>query len=179
MGAAAAVASAEVSRLRRRSDEAESNGHRGVELGMRGAARLETAYAHLSLAATLDHREPQAARFHFDEARRVLTECADPGILTAIADEVESRCGHGTPLDVTRNAAPERLTRRERNVLRLLDSELSLREIAAELFVSYNTVKSQTRAVYRKLGVSTRAEAVAISSRAPATSRSVKVGGDI
>ena len=57
----------------------------------------------------------------------------------------------------------EPLTRRESNVLRLLRSDLSLREIAAELFVSYNTVKSQTRAIYRKLGVSTRAEAVARS----------------
>jgi len=43
--------------------------------------------------------------------------------------------------------------------LRLLGTHISLREIAAELFVSYNTIKSQTRSAYRKLGVSTRAEA--------------------
>jgi LuxR family maltose regulon positive regulatory protein len=165
MGAAAAVAAAEVLRFKHQFDEAETSGHHGLELASRGAARLETAYAHLSLAATLNHRQPQASRFHLDEARRVLARCADPGILTTIAEEVDTLCRHGTT-DVTDRATPEPLTQRERNVLRLLDSDLSLREIAAELFVSYNTVKSHTSAVYRKLGVSTRAEAVAIARRA-------------
>ena len=36
-----------------------------------------------------------------------------------------------------------------------------LEEIATRLFVTRNTVKSQVRSVYRKIGVSTRAEAVA------------------
>jgi LuxR family maltose regulon positive regulatory protein len=165
MGAAAALASAEVSRLRRRSDEAEASGHRGLELAQRGGARLETTYSHLTLAATLSPGQPELARAHFDEAGRILKTCADPGILTAIADEVEPVRGRGAPPDIVLRSMPEPLTKRERNVLRLLNSELSLREIAAELFVSYNTVKSQTRAVYRKLGVSTRAEAVAISKR--------------
>jgi LuxR family maltose regulon positive regulatory protein len=54
----------------------------------------------------------------------------------------------------------ESLTPREEAVLRLLMSRLSLREISQELFVSLNTVKSHTRAIYRKLSVSTRQEAV-------------------
>jgi LuxR family maltose regulon positive regulatory protein len=54
----------------------------------------------------------------------------------------------------------EPLTPREEAVLRLLMSRLSLREISQELFVSLNTVKSHTRAIYRKLSVSTRQEAV-------------------
>lgn len=54
----------------------------------------------------------------------------------------------------------ESLTPREEAVLRLLMSRLSLREISQELFVSLNTVKSHTRAIYRKLSVSTRHEAV-------------------
>jgi LuxR family maltose regulon positive regulatory protein len=53
------------------------------------------------------------------------------------------------------------LSARELSVLRLLASELSQREIGSELYVSFNTVKSHTRAIFRKLGVSTRAEAVA------------------
>jgi LuxR family maltose regulon positive regulatory protein len=59
-----------------------------------------------------------------------------------------------------RSAPVERLTEREEAVLRLLRGDLSLREIAEELFVSANTVKTHAHAVYRKLGASSRAEAV-------------------
>jgi LuxR family maltose regulon positive regulatory protein len=53
------------------------------------------------------------------------------------------------------------LSERELMILRLLASELSQREIASELYVSFNTVKSHTRSVFRKLGVANRAAAVA------------------
>ena len=53
-----------------------------------------------------------------------------------------------------------RLTERESIVLAHLDEETTLDEIATRLFVTRNTVKSQVRSVYRKLGVSTRSEAV-------------------
>ncbi|MGO9218625.1 MAG: LuxR C-terminal-related transcriptional regulator [Streptosporangiaceae bacterium] len=46
-------------------------------------------------------------------------------------------------------------------VLRLLRGTLSLREISVELYVSPNTVKTHAQAIYRKLGVSTRHDAVA------------------
>jgi LuxR family maltose regulon positive regulatory protein len=60
-----------------------------------------------------------------------------------------------------RAAGPiEPLTEREREVLRLLPSRLTLGEIAAELFVSRNTLKFHMRAIYRKLGVDSRAAAV-------------------
>jgi LuxR family transcriptional regulator, maltose regulon positive regulatory protein len=45
-------------------------------------------------------------------------------------------------------------------VLRLLPTELTLREIGRELFVAHNTVKSHTRTIYAKLGVGSRDEAV-------------------
>ena len=45
--------------------------------------------------------------------------------------------------------------------LRLLASDLSQREIGSELYLSFNTVKAHTRSIFRKLGVSSRAEAVA------------------
>lgn len=57
--------------------------------------------------------------------------------------------------------ATEALTRRERVVLAELGEDVTLEEIATRLFVTRNTVKSQVRSVYRKIGVSTRAEAVA------------------
>ncbi|WP_338693887.1 LuxR C-terminal-related transcriptional regulator [Streptomyces sp. Q6] len=56
--------------------------------------------------------------------------------------------------------AAQPLTVRELAVLRQLDGEVPLRQIADGLYVSYNTVKSHTRAVYRKLGARSRAEAV-------------------
>jgi LuxR family transcriptional regulator of spore coat protein len=55
----------------------------------------------------------------------------------------------------------EPLTRRERVVLAELGQDVTLEEIATRLFVTRNTIKSQVRSVYRKIGVSTRAEAVA------------------
>jgi LuxR family maltose regulon positive regulatory protein len=71
--------------------------------------------------------------------------------------------------DLTRaSAVPglvEELTSRERDVMRLLPTRLTLREIASELFVSQNTLKFHLRVIYRKLGVNSRAEAVATARR--------------
>ncbi|ROS73309.1 helix-turn-helix transcriptional regulator [Cellulomonas sp. PhB143] len=53
------------------------------------------------------------------------------------------------------------LTRREKVVLSHLSEDVTLEQIATTLFVTRNTVKSQVRSLYRKIGVSTRAEAVA------------------
>jgi LuxR family maltose regulon positive regulatory protein len=64
----------------------------------------------------------------------------------------------------TREAASplaDPISERELEVLRLLDSDLSHREIAAKLFVSLDTVKSHTKHLYRKLGVRARHQAVA------------------
>ena len=46
-------------------------------------------------------------------------------------------------------------------VLRLIREDLSVREMAARLYVSENTVRTHRRALYRKLGVHSRDEAVA------------------
>ena len=58
------------------------------------------------------------------------------------------------------------LTRRERVVLSNLSEDVTLEQIATKLFVTRNTVKSQVRSVYRKIGVSNRAEAVAWARQA-------------
>jgi LuxR family maltose regulon positive regulatory protein len=54
----------------------------------------------------------------------------------------------------------EPLSPREVIVLRYLCSRLTYREIAAALYISLNTLKTQVRSVYRKLAVDSRAEAV-------------------
>lgn len=61
---------------------------------------------------------------------------------------------------------PAQLTEREAVLAKRLRSDLTLSEIAAELHVSINTVKSQTRSLYGKLAVSSRSEAVARLDRA-------------
>jgi LuxR family maltose regulon positive regulatory protein len=52
------------------------------------------------------------------------------------------------------------LSQREIEVLRLLDSELTGPQIAAELYISLNTLRTHTKRIFTKLGVKTRAAAV-------------------
>ena len=65
----------------------------------------------------------------------------------------------------TRDLGLERepLTERELEILRLLQGSLSLTDIARELYISPNTVKTHAKSVYRKLHASSRAEAVRIA----------------
>jgi LuxR family maltose regulon positive regulatory protein len=63
------------------------------------------------------------------------------------------------------NTGVEQLTQREVTVLRYLASRYTVSEIANELFVSVNTLKTHTKAVYRKLGVSSRRDAIAEAQR--------------
>ncbi|WP_281276481.1 response regulator transcription factor [Dictyobacter kobayashii] len=50
------------------------------------------------------------------------------------------------------------LSPQEQRVLRLLMADLSYPEIARELIVTINTVKTQVRSIYRKLGIHSRRE---------------------
>jgi LuxR family maltose regulon positive regulatory protein len=59
--------------------------------------------------------------------------------------------------------AAEALTPAERRVLELLPTHFTEQEIAERLFVSHNTVKSHLKCVYRKLGASSRSEAVQLA----------------
>jgi LuxR family transcriptional regulator, maltose regulon positive regulatory protein len=64
---------------------------------------------------------------------------------------------------VTAQAAPvvvESLTEREREVLRHVSQLLLTTEIASEMYVSVNTVKSHLKSIFRKLGAASRNEAV-------------------
>ena len=61
--------------------------------------------------------------------------------------------GHSMPL-------LEPLSKRELTVLGYLETMLSTEEIAAELFLSTNTVKTHTKSIYRKLGVTRRRHAI-------------------
>ena len=92
------------------------------------------------------------------EARRLLDSLPDGADVQLIRlERLERRLSYRT-----RPVLPgQRLTERERDVLRMLQGALSLRDIGRELYLSPNTIKTHTRAVYRKLDVSDRRQAVA------------------
>jgi LuxR family maltose regulon positive regulatory protein len=97
-----------------------------------------------------------------DEAREVLTALPDgTGALQARLADLDRRIAR--PARAADTAEP--LTEREMAVLRMLSGTLSLREIGQEMYVSANTVKTHTQAIYRKLGVSSRHDAVARGRR--------------
>jgi LuxR family maltose regulon positive regulatory protein len=80
------------------------------------------------------------------------------------AEDLVARLVPGPPHDVARRRAEvQPLTERELTALRHLAGPLSNAEIAAELYVSVNTVKTHQRSVYRKLGADGRRDAVRIA----------------
>jgi LuxR family maltose regulon positive regulatory protein len=102
------------------------------------------------------------ARRIYEEAREAVAGCEDPGILKELLARAERRVKLAPHPRVGRTSGGgEALSDAELSVLRLLRSELSQREIAGELHLSFNTIKTHTRSIYRKLGVAERAEAVA------------------
>jgi LuxR family maltose regulon positive regulatory protein len=105
----------------------------------------------IALAPAVGDRERAAALFR--EADEILAGCPDPGVLP---DRLAAAKRAARP-----PVAGAELSERELTVLRLLNSGLSEREIGRELFLSFNTVHSHVKSVYRKLAVSSRADAVA------------------
>ena len=163
VGATATLTSARLLESQDRLAEAEAAARRSLELARRGRARLEIAAAQLSLARLRAAQgDGSAAGEWLAQARQTVAACGDPGIVAEDVAHVERRVHLGGERSTS---APRRsdLSPKERDVLELLTSKLSLQEIAGELFVSYNTVKTQTQSIYRKLHVSNRAEAVARS----------------
>jgi LuxR family maltose regulon positive regulatory protein len=146
--------------LEGRLTEAERELARAGELSRRGAGVLERAAAalgHARVLSALGRRD--AARPRLADAQALLASCADPGILGRALARTERTPGLAPPRAPA--ATGEELSERELSVLRLLHSELSLREIGDELFVSLNTVKTHTRNIYLKLDAAGRDDAVA------------------
>jgi LuxR family maltose regulon positive regulatory protein len=135
---------------------------RATELARRGVASIEIAYSLLALAGIRQRLgRHDEARALYEEARKAVATCEDPGILN---ERLARAARRGTFAPAPRagltSAASDALSEAELSVLRLLRSELSQREIAGELHLSFNTIKTHTRNIYRKLGVAERAEAI-------------------
>lgn len=83
-------------------------------------------------------------------------------LLTAIQPQ-QPLPGERAPAQPPESSLPdllEPLTEREEQTLRLMAAGLSNRDIAAELYLSHNTIKVYTSRIYGKLGVGSRAEAI-------------------
>ncbi|MGW3619840.1 LuxR C-terminal-related transcriptional regulator [Micromonospora arida] len=119
------------------------------------------------LEQTLDLAGPQGCRRVFTRAeppvRDLLAAHLDAGTahFTLVSDLVrgagQSAAG---PAPGPRGVLDEPLTERELTILRYLQSILSNVEIASELSLSVNTVKTHVRNIYRKLDATRRREAV-------------------
>jgi LuxR family maltose regulon positive regulatory protein len=144
-----------------RLDEAEREALRGERL--RRSAQPTVGHAHalivLAQVRIARSRLSRAAR-DLQRAQRAIAGFPDPGRLPEIAAVVEQSLAatHAT----AGNREPiEEPSRAELAVLRGLAAGLSRREIGTQLYISLNTVKSHTRELYRKLGATSKAEAVA------------------
>ena len=131
---------------------------RGVQLARRSPENVMLTYALASAADVAFDRGHPDAEALVAEARTIVDRCVDPGIAGRCLARVEAR--HGRAERPPADGLVEELTERELSVLRYLPSQLSQREIANELYVSLNTVKTHCRAIYRKLGVEGRKPAV-------------------
>jgi LuxR family transcriptional regulator, maltose regulon positive regulatory protein len=91
------------------------------------------------------------------EARTILEAFPDAGMFPELLDRQERKLRSRKPQE---GQLDGELTERELDVLRLLGSELSTRQMAQNLYVAPSTVRTQIKAIYRKLGVSSRKKAV-------------------
>jgi LuxR family transcriptional regulator, maltose regulon positive regulatory protein len=114
-------------------------------------ALLEMAHSYITLA------DSGGAAAVLMQVHDVLQQRPDLGVLRELAEQLKSRLATIKAGTVGASA----LTAAEMRLLPLLSTHLSFREIGERLFVSSHTVKTQAYSAYRKLGVSTRSEAVA------------------
>lgn len=140
-----ALAHSVVARTSTDDNDAAVAARRGVELARRSPEAIMLAYALASAADVLCSQNDAEGEALLTEARSIIHRCPDPGVAGVYLATVEAR--HGRPVTAPPSQPlVEELTDREFAVLRLLPSELSQRDIAAELYVSLNTVKTHCRA---------------------------------
>jgi LuxR family maltose regulon positive regulatory protein len=117
-------------------------------------ARIELVRVHLALA------DQPGARALMREVDDLLRRRPDLGTLVGEAEalrvQLSRERGSGVP-------GASALTAAELRLLPLLSTHLSFPEIGEELFLSRHTIKSQANAIYRKLGASSRTQAVSRS----------------
>jgi LuxR family transcriptional regulator, maltose regulon positive regulatory protein len=142
-----------------RAEEALVPLARCIELVRDGRSSMHAlALIHFASALHASGRR-RAAADALGEAAAVIGSQEDPGALPERLELLTRGWANGRRADAA-------LTERERTILRMLKGTLSERDIGRELYLSRNTIHSHTMSIYRKLGVSSRAEAVRQAQRA-------------
>ena len=131
---------------------------------------LPQAVAALGVALAEAPEPNSYVRLYLDEGARCWPSCVThPASLRPVANMAQ-QC-RSTPDDssserrrqprpTSRQPLLDPLSQRELQVLRLLDSDLTGPQIARELYVSLNTLRTHTKRIFTKLDVKTRAAAV-------------------
>jgi DNA-binding CsgD family transcriptional regulator len=150
----------------------------------------QRAVAAVSQPTAPAHLKPYAlfrlARAHLEAGDRVDAEAAacaarrraseiGAGLVVGWVDDLSTRAGFdlgssaargAATLLVTATSASIRLTERERQVLELIGHGMSNRQIGEQLFISTKTASVHVSAILRKLGASSRTEAVYLAQQA-------------
>lgn len=137
-----------------------ADAERAVVLARRATTTLGLVFVLVVAGDVLVREGSERGNELLAEARGLIDACPDPGIDRPLLDRALARHRLTSARPAHSAELVEQLSERELAVLRYLPSVLSLPEIARELYVSPNTVKTQCSAIYRKLGVSGRAAAV-------------------
>jgi len=147
----------------RRLSDARSELERAAALARRGEGVVELAYVLVTLGELLrELGDRRGGRELVLEARELLSSAPEPGTLVPrLVAQAESRLRLVLHASGARSVVTDELTPREQAVLLLLPTGLSAREIGSELGISRDTIKTHTKSIYRKLGASSRRDAVA------------------
>ena len=128
---------------------------------------LTYALPHLAVQARIELARCHLALFDFAAARTLLREVDEVlrrrpglGVFVRQAEGLRAELSHARGSFVLGASA---LTAAELRLLPMLCTHMSFPEIAEELFLSRNTIKSEATSIYRKLGASSRSQAVARS----------------
>jgi LuxR family transcriptional regulator, maltose regulon positive regulatory protein len=117
-------------------------------------ARIELAHVHLGLA------DLAGARTLMRELDGLLRRRPGLGTLTGQAQELRAQLARERDASVPGASA---LTAAELRLLPLMSTHLSFPQIAQELFLAPSTIKTEALSIYRKLGASSRNQAIARS----------------
>ena len=146
---------------KRELDAAEERFERAVGLARRGGDKLEYAHALLWMARLrVLQDDPEGAADALRAAREVVPDLGQTAMGALVRRLALAPTGDRQPTAAAVIGDGEALTDAELRVLRLLPGDLTYREMAQQLYVSLNTVRTHALRVRRKLGASTRAEAV-------------------
>ena len=120
--------------------------------------------AFVPLERALTVAEPEGyVRIFTGEGKAIiplLSAVAKAGVATGYVNQLRAHMDGPAPRTSTTQALVEPLSERELHVLRLLASDLDGPSIATELVVALSTIRSHTKSIYAKLGVSNRRAAV-------------------